>query len=110
MGSCEGCSHAMFTLICSVSVQFEYRRRTQVYAWGRNMQGQLGVGDRLERRTPVAVEGLWGLPILQLAAGDAHSLAITASGSLFAWGDNHFGQVRCPAISRHHAVGAVHQG
>ena len=42
---------------------------SQVYAWGRNSSGQLGVGDTVDRRGPTRVEGLWALPVLQLAAG-----------------------------------------
>lgn len=42
---------------------------SQVYAWGRNSSGQLGVGDTNDRRSPTLVEGLWALPVLQLAAG-----------------------------------------
>ena len=42
---------------------------SQVYAWGRNSSGQLGLGDTHDRRAPALVEGLWALPVLQLAAG-----------------------------------------
>lgn len=42
---------------------------SQVYAWGRNGSGQLGLGDTQDRRGPTLVEGLWALPVLQLAAG-----------------------------------------
>ena len=42
---------------------------SQVYAWGRNSSGQLGLGDTQDRRGPTLVEGLWALPVLQLAAG-----------------------------------------
>jgi hypothetical protein len=30
---------------------------------------------------------------VQLAAGDAHSAALTTSGQMFIWGSNHFGQM-----------------
>ncbi len=61
-------------------------------AWGANERGQLGLGDTLDRHTPALVEGLWSLPVTRLAAGDAHSLALTARGQLFAWGSNSHGQ------------------
>jgi hypothetical protein len=43
---------------------------SQVYAWGRNSSGQLGLGDTADRRGPTLVEGLWALPVQQLAAGE----------------------------------------
>jgi E3 ubiquitin-protein ligase HERC4 len=45
------------------------------------------------RLTPTLVDGLWALPVVQLAAGDAHSAALTSSGQMFVWGSNHFGQL-----------------
>ncbi len=64
----------------------------QVLAWGANERGQLGLGDTLDRHTPTAVEGLWGLPVMRLAAGDSHSMALTTTGQLFTWGSNSHGQ------------------
>jgi len=63
-----------------------------VFAWGLNGSGQLGVGDTAPRRAPVVVSGLWSLPVIRLAAGGCHSAAVTASGALFTWGDNAWGQ------------------
>jgi ubiquitin-protein ligase E3 A len=64
-----------------------------VFAWGANGCGQLGVGDTAPRRAPVVVSGLWGLPVVRLAAGGCHSAALTAAGALFTWGDNAWGQL-----------------
>jgi ubiquitin-protein ligase E3 A len=69
---------------------------SQVYAWGRNGSGQLGLGDTQDRRGPTLVEGLWALPVQQLAAGDAHSVALTSNGFLFTWGSNDAGQLGLP--------------
>ena len=35
----------------------------QVFAWGCNSSGQLGVGDTAARRSPAAVEALWAMPV-----------------------------------------------
>jgi alpha-tubulin suppressor-like RCC1 family protein len=64
-----------------------------VYAWGQNSAGQLGLGDRRDRHAPAVVDALWALPVVQLAAGDAHSAALTSNGHAFIWGSNHFGQL-----------------
>lgn len=65
----------------------------QVLAWGSNSHGQLGLGDRRDRSTPTVVGALWALPIIQLAAGDTHSAALTSNGHLFMWGSNNHGQL-----------------
>ncbi|KAF6264509.1 regulator of chromosome condensation 1/beta-lactamase-inhibitor protein II, partial [Scenedesmus sp. NREL 46B-D3] len=67
--------------------------QSQVFAWGHNSAGQLGLTDRRDRHTPTLVDALWALPVVQLAAGDAHSSALTSSGHMFIWGSNHFGQL-----------------
>ena len=62
-----------------------------VYAWGVNLSGQLGLGDSTGRLTPTKVT----LPAaaVAVAAGGAHSLAVLADGRVFAWGDNSSGQL-----------------
>ena len=63
----------------------------EVYAWGDNDGGQLGLGDREERLTPMKVEGL--PKVKAIAAVGGHSLALTESGEVYAWGNNEFGQL-----------------
>lgn len=70
-----------------------------VYAWGANHRGQLGLGDTTDRRSPTVVTALWALPVLQLAAGDLHSAALTSNGFLFMWGANEQGQLGLPAAA-----------
>ena len=43
-------------------------------------------------RIPRLVEGLWGIGVVQVAAGESHSLALTVSGALYAWGRGRYGQ------------------
>lgn len=59
-----------------------------VWAWGSNVAGQLGLGtaDSARHDTAVQVPGLSS--IVAVAAGSAHSLALDASGQVWAWGDN----------------------
>jgi alpha-tubulin suppressor-like RCC1 family protein len=70
----------------------------QLYAFGRNYYGQLGKatnsGTENANPTPalVALPGASG-PVTQVAAGYAHSLALTSSGQLYAFGDNSSGQL-----------------
>jgi alpha-tubulin suppressor-like RCC1 family protein len=64
-----------------------------VYAWGRNNKGQLGDGSTLDRHQPQPVIGLENLRIVAIAAGQAHALALTDTGQVYAWGDNARGQL-----------------
>jgi len=66
------------------------------YAWGYNYSGQLGNNSTTDSPTPVAV-GLGAMPtgtkLVQVAAGNRHSLALAADGTAYAWGSNGFGQL-----------------
>jgi len=59
-----------------------------VYAWGRNNEGQLGDGSQTNRLTPVAVGGLSGRSVIELSAGEVHTLALLADGSALICGTN----------------------
>ncbi|GCB76084.1 hypothetical protein scyTo_0017420, partial [Scyliorhinus torazame] len=66
----------------------------QVFAWGQNIRGQLGlgrVGHRVLR--PQCVTSLSGTPVAQIAAGAAHSFALSLSGAVFGWGRNGCGEL-----------------
>jgi alpha-tubulin suppressor-like RCC1 family protein len=64
----------------------------QVYAWGANGSGQLGLGyTSTTSPTPTLIPGLTG--ITGIAAGESHSLAWTATGELYAWGNNGNGRL-----------------
>jgi alpha-tubulin suppressor-like RCC1 family protein len=58
-----------------------------VWGWGDDFQGQLGNGSNEDSTTAVPVIGLTSR-VVAIAAGKAHSLAISAEGFVWAWGDN----------------------
>lgn len=69
----------------------------QLYSFGSNLQGQLGVTTNFGGDSPTA-PALVTLPgasggVVQVAAGSAHSLALTSSGQLYAFGYNEEGQL-----------------
>ncbi|KAM4636375.1 putative E3 ubiquitin-protein ligase HERC4 isoform 2-T3 [Discoglossus pictus] len=69
-------------------------KESEVYAWGQNRYGQLGLGYELKKEsTPRQIKSLSGIPFYQIAAGGAHSFALTFSGAIFGWGRNKFGQL-----------------
>lgn len=64
-----------------------------VKCWGYNNSGQIGDGTRgVNRLTPVAVTDLDGV-MTALAAGTAHTCAVTSIGGVKCWGDNYSGQI-----------------
>lgn len=65
----------------------------EVWAWGNNEYGQLGTGDTQPRALPVAVKGLDGLVLVDIAAGGWHSMALTADGEVYAWGRGEHGRL-----------------
>jgi alpha-tubulin suppressor-like RCC1 family protein len=63
-----------------------------VWAWGSNAFGQIGDGTTTRRLSPVQVLGLTR-PVIQIAAGREHSLAVEDDGSVWSWGSNVYGQL-----------------
>ena len=61
-----------------------------LYAWGRNNYGQLGLDDTATRYVPTKVgTDTW----VAVSAGYYHSLAINSDGELYACGYNNYGQL-----------------
>lgn len=63
----------------------------ELYAWGLNPSGSLGVGDTTPRSSPVAV--LHGLKYTKVAVGEDSTVGITSEGDLYSWGLNDAGQL-----------------
>jgi alpha-tubulin suppressor-like RCC1 family protein len=62
-----------------------------LWSWGRNIQGQLGIGSLVDTSSPVQVgtDNNWA----KIATGNSHCLAIKNDATLWAWGDNSNGQL-----------------
>jgi adhesin/invasin len=64
----------------------------QLWCWGSNSKGQLGIGTTGgTRNAPVQVDA--GNSYVQVAAGGLYSCAIRTGGAAYCWGDNEFGQL-----------------
>ena len=66
----------------------------QVYTWGQDSSGQLGLGKReLGANSPQHLRSLSTIPLVQIAAGGEQSFALSVSGGVFSWGRNNCGQL-----------------
>jgi len=77
-----------------------------LWSWGQNAQGRLGLGDTLSRNTPtkVSTTGISGNRWIHAEADWSHSLAIRCDGTLWAFGNNHGGQLGTGGSTVHHAL------
>jgi alpha-tubulin suppressor-like RCC1 family protein len=83
----------------------------KVFAWGCNSSGQLGNGMTNSSTTPVAVDmsgALLGKTVTAIAAGHAHTVAVTSNGKVFAWGSNGWGQLGDSTTTHRTTPVAVH--
>ena len=68
-----------------------------LYMWGYNNYGQLGVYTNIDKNAPILVNNsTTALPaksVKYVALGGSHSAAITKDGSLYMWGKNDCGQL-----------------
>lgn len=62
-----------------------------VWAWGQNDYGQLGINNHTQQLEPIKVSGLSN--VVAVAAGDNHSLALDTAGDVWAWGRNNLYQL-----------------
>lgn len=77
---------------CGRESTFAIKADGTLWAWGWNGYGQLGVGDQNNRIVPTLVGSVsddW----IDVTSGFAHTVAIKANGTLWAWGSNSRGQL-----------------
>jgi len=80
----------------------------ELWSWGYNNMGQLGLGDTTDRSSPVQVGAL--ITWKQLSMGERWTAATTADGKLYTWGeasDGQLGHSNTTALSSPVQVGAL---
>ena len=66
-----------------------------VWTWGRNYNGQLGIGtaDTNVHDVPIQVPAFGSAPVVLVQTPDWHSIALESDSTLWEWGSNDHGQL-----------------
>ncbi|KAF7995498.1 hypothetical protein HCN44_006605 [Aphidius gifuensis] len=77
---------------CGAQFSLALTKYGEVWTWGKGDYYRLGHGNDQHVRKPTIIEGLRGKKVTDVAVGALHSLAVTDTGQVYAWGDNDHGQ------------------
>lgn len=88
------CEHRISQVMCGNQHCIALSKDGQVFVWGGNSSGQLGLGKgEPSSLSPQPLKSLGGIPLAQISAGGNHSFALSLSGAVFGWGKNNSGQL-----------------
>lgn len=65
----------------------------EVQSWGRNQNGQLGLGTTEDSLVPQKIQAFQGVSIKMVAAGAEHTAAVAEDGELYGWGWGRYGNL-----------------
>ncbi|KAL5753461.1 hypothetical protein ACOSP7_023638 [Xanthoceras sorbifolium] len=65
----------------------------EVQSWGRNQNGQLGLGTTVDSLVPQKIQAFQGVSIKMVSAGAEHTVAVTEDGDLYGWGWGRYGNL-----------------
>ncbi|XP_058089879.1 ultraviolet-B receptor UVR8 isoform X3 [Magnolia sinica] len=65
----------------------------EVQSWGRNQNGQLGLGTTEDSLVPQKIQAFQGIAVKMIAAGAEHTAAVTEDGDLYGWGWGRYGNL-----------------
>uniref|UniRef100_A0A6N2MSQ6 Protein kinase domain-containing protein n=1 Tax=Salix viminalis TaxID=40686 RepID=A0A6N2MSQ6_SALVM len=67
--------------------------RAFLQCWGRNQNGQLGLGTTEDSLVPQKIQAFQGVSIKLVAAAAEHTAAVTEDGELYGWGWGRYGNL-----------------
>lgn len=65
-------------IFCGNHHSFYINKKGEVYSWGLNNHGQLGVGHKENISLPEKITALEGMTIVMMAGGEHHSIAVNS--------------------------------
>lgn len=74
-------------------IEYVFCRSGAVFAWGKNLFGQLGVNSEKNRPYPVHLKTLRSRGVRYIACGDDFSVFLTLDGNVFTCGSGTYGQL-----------------
>nr|CAH0100079.1 unnamed protein product [Daphnia galeata] len=85
--------HKVVAIACGQLTSMALLDDGDLYGWGYNGNGELGIGNNNNQHNPVRVSNLNKVFVTQIVCGFAHCLALTDQGEIYAWGANSYGQL-----------------
>jgi len=93
-GTTVGAGNDWMKVAANVDNYYAIKTTGLIYSWGNNYGGALGLGDTINRSSPVTVVGTsTTTPWIKVAAGYYSAAAIKTDGTLWTWGANYGGQL-----------------
>lgn len=84
------------SICCGIQHTIALTYSNEIYVWGNNNHGQLGLGDTLFRNSPqkLSLQGEFGnLNIKSISCNGNFTIVLTSNGTIYSWGYNYFGQL-----------------
>ncbi|KAK6176559.1 hypothetical protein SNE40_014821 [Patella caerulea] len=69
-----------------------------VYVWGRNVDGQLGIGHKIEEKIPVMLTKINDHQFISAKSGGEYTIALDSDYQVWVWGKNESGQLGLPMV------------
>jgi alpha-tubulin suppressor-like RCC1 family protein len=93
----DRCSGSAVAVAAATHHSLVVTSKGHLYAFGLGKGGRLGTGNENHCPLPVRILGaLEKRQVVAVSAAENHSLCVTSDGSVFAWGQNGFGQLGIP--------------
>lgn len=80
-------------MACGIDHVLALSSNGDLFSFGLNSRGQLGLGDILPQTQPTLIKALAGIKTLSIACGHWHNLALSEFGDVYSWGWNEHAQL-----------------